>query len=217
MLRKNNNPSIVTFRDKAALLCNRIEQIFTAALSTTEPVSVCIKFIKTDSILDADIMDAEVYTFARSSSTQSSRLLLDMKNNPPDKIIENSDFEMIVSDERLFRNIEFFACENLDAYPDAYMKEYKKAFTNSHQNPPYKSTIVVPIRTNIENVSERLKHQSKSTNCYHIVGFLCIDSEEIFVASEDHRFTRFKNTVELAQSIADSLYPFLEEYLIKSL
>lgn len=217
ILRKKDNISVGTFRDKATLLCNRIEEIFTTVLNTRERVSVCIKFIKTDSILNNDILNAEIFTFARSPSTSPERLKYDNSGTPPDKIKENSDFEMIVSNESQFKGVDYFACENLDDYSEIYKEKYNKPFMNSHLNPPYKSAIVVPIRSKIEYVSEKLKRETNNRNSYHIVGFLCIDSEEQFGVSEDHRLTRFKNAVELACLIGDTLYPFLEEYLNNAL
>ena len=217
LIQKNENISKVTFHDKAALLCNRIEKIFTVCLGTKDPVSVCIKLIKADTIFDNDFLNSQVYTFARSSSTSPMREKYDLSDNPPDKIINNSDFEMIVSDERIFKKIDYFACEDLDSYPDIYKNDFKKDYQNSHFSPPYKSAIVIPIRTKIENISKNLKNRCIDTNCYHIVGFLCIDSEEKFLPSEDYRYTRFTNSIELAYTLGEALYPFLEENLIKSL
>ena len=216
-IRKNNTVSPSTFHDKATLLCNRIEQIFTVCLGTKEPVSVCIKFIKANAILEKDVLNSEVYTFARSNSTSPSRFKYDQNDTPPDKIIDNSDFEMIVSNERIFKDIDYFACEDLEAYQEKYENQFKKQFKNSHASPPYKSAIIIPIRTKLENTSQNLKNQCIQTNCYHIVGFLCIDSEEKFLVSEDYRNTRFNNSTELAYTLGESLYPFLEEYLISSL
>lgn len=216
-LRNNDNISKETFRDKAILLCNRIERIFTIYLATKEPVSVCVKLIKSDSIMDENILNSEVYTFARSTSTASERFQYDEKDNSCDKINNNSDFEMIVSNEDAFRNIDYFSCEDLDAYPKIHLEEYKKEYRNSHSEPPYKSAIVIPIRAKIENVSKNLKRQCVNKNCFHIVGFLCIDSEEKFITSKDFKLTRFKSSTELAYTLGESLYPFFEEHLIKSL
>jgi hypothetical protein len=217
MIRTSDSVTKNTFHDKATLLCNRIEKIFTVYLGTKNAVSVCIKFIKADTILNNDFLNSEVYTFARSNSTSPTRLLYDQSDNQPDRIIDNSDFEMIVSSEKIFKNIDHFACEDLDSYPDKYLKEFKKEFKNSHSAPPYKSAIIIPIRAKIENTSNSLKKPCIKTKCFHIVGFLCIDSEEKFLTSEDYRRTRFLSSTELAYTIGESLYPFFEEYLTSSL
>lgn len=216
-LRRKDSVSKEWIHDKAVLLCNRTQQVFTAALATNSDVSVCIKFFETE-LLDSNLLYSKVYTFARSTSTQPERLNYDLNPLGVDRIIDNSDFKMIVSDKPPFQDIDHFACEDLDSYPTEYAQKYKEAFKNSHFNPPYKSAIVIPIRTKIDNVSKALDKQPLiKNNNYHIIGFLCIDSEEKFNASEDFRLTRFRNCVELAFAIGESLYPFFEEYLTKYL
>lgn len=205
------------FSDKAALLCNHMEKVFTIALDVKEPVSVCIKRIKTSSILNGNIKDWELCTFARSTSTQRERFEYDRNDRDPDKITDNSDFEMIVSNDKQFRNVNCFYTGDLEAYAVEYEKKYGVKFNNSHFQPPYKSTIIVPIRIDSDYMSTTLKAKIGDSRYYHIVGFLCIDSEEKFLKEDEIRYERFKNCVELAFSMGDALYTFLEDYLVKDI
>lgn len=207
-----------TFKDKAALLCNRIEQIMTAALMTKEPVSVCIKCIKTETILCDDIEKWEIYTFARSASTQPDRLEYDREDRQPDRIVDNTDFEVIVSKSKKFEDFKCFYCGDLDTYPEYFKSKYEQGFKNSHSNPPYKSTIIVPIQVVRNRVAPILRKEISSTTHYHVIGFLCIDSEEKFIKSkDDQRYNIFTSCVNLVFAIGNSLYSFFEKYLIKEL
>lgn len=213
-----SNISAHTFKDKAALLCNRIEQILTSALGTKDRVSVCVKCFKTETILNNDVKNWEIYTFARSASTQATRLDYDRKDREPDKIADNTDFEVIVSDDARFKSFNYFYCGDLDTYPEIFRQKYTKEFKNSHSNPPYKSTIIVPIRMISDNISPILQKQVCASKYYHVIGFLCIDSEEKFIKAEgDYRYSTFKNSVSMVRAIGDSLYPFFENYLTKEL
>lgn len=205
------------FSDKAALLCNHMEKVFTTSLDAKDPVSVCIKRIKTSSILNDRVSDWELSTFARSTSTQRERYEYDRNDRDPDKIIDNTDFEMIVSNDKLFRNFDCFYTGDLETYAVEYEKKYGVPFKNSHFQPPYKSTIIVPIRIDTDYMSSALKGKIGKARYYHIVGFLCIDSEEKFLEEDEIRYERFKNCVELAFSMGDALYTFLEDYLVKDI
>ena len=217
-VNNQNNINVHTFKDKAALLCNRIEQILTSALGTKDRVSVCVKCLKTETILNNDVDNWEIYTFARSSSTQATRLEYDRKDREPDKIAGNTDFEVIVSDDERFKSFNCFYCGDLDTYPEIFRKKYTKEFKKSHSNPPYKSTIIVPIRMISDNISPMLQKQACSSKYYHVIGFLCIDSEEKFIKTPgDYRYSTFKNSVSVVRAIGDSLYPFFESYLTKEL
>lgn len=218
MIDHKSNLEEHTFRDKAALLCNRIEQIMTAALMTKEPVSVCIKCLKTESVLCDDIRKWEVYTFARSASTQPDRLEYDRDDCQPDKVIDNTDFEVIVSDNKRFEKFKCFYCGDLDTYPAAFLSEYKQEFKNSHSNPPYKSTIIVPIQVVRNRVTPVLRKEIASSKHHHVIGFLCVDSEEKFIKNnDDQRYNIFTSCVDLVFAIGNSLYSFFETYLIKEL
>lgn len=216
-IQQDDNFSSRHFSDKAALLCNHIEKVFTTALDVKEPVSVCIKRIKTSSILNDNVSEWELCTFARSTSTQRERYEYDRNDREPDKITNNSDFEMIVSNDRQFKSFNCFYTGDLETYAAEYEEKYGVEFKNSHFNPPYKSTIIVPIRIDTEYMSAALKGKIGKGRYYHIVGFLCIDSEEKFLKEDEIRYESFKNCVELAFSMGDALYTFLEDYLVKDI
>ena len=212
MIDKYNNRE--QFFDKATLLCNIIKEIFSKVLET-EAVSVCIKCIKTESILNKDIEEWEVYTFACSTSTNQNRLNYN-RADKHDKIIENTDLEIIVSDDSQFKDFNCFYSEDLDTYRIEFYNKYNKEFRNS--NPPYKSEIISPIRIKFDNVSKVLQQNVEKKNYFHVIAFLCIDSEEKFIDSKnDFRFSTFNNSVYLANALGDSLYHFFESYLTKDI
>lgn len=146
---------------------------------------------------------------ARSLSTKRSRLSYDNTYRKPDLLADNTDFEVIVSDDAKFQDFNRFSCGDLDSYPDEFRKKYLHEFKNSHDNPPYKSTIVIPIRIASEYLLPIFENTRTDKLSYHALGFLCIDSEEKFISSQqDFKYNRFKNCEELACSFADSLYNF---------
>lgn len=210
----HSNLSSELFRSKALNLCNRIEKFFNSVLQTNNSVNVCIKLLDTNSISDSDYRKWKTYTFVRSQSTDTNRSNHDKEYA---SITENTDFEMIVSDEPEFRSINYFISENLENTKREYNEKYEKDnkhFKNSNPDASYKSTIVVPIRVSADLASPRLKIDS-SKYSHHILGFLCIDSDETFDDVEkDFRFSIFMNSAKYACAFADSLYHFFESYLI---
>lgn len=206
------------FIDKASLLCNQLEQIFTIALGAEERVSVCFKCIKSKSILNENNDEWELYTLARSVSTRSERLKYDRQDRIPDTIVNNTDFRVIVSDEEKYKEFNCFSCGDLDSYAEEFLLRYKTEFKNSHENPPYKSVIVVPIRIKSDSVSKIIKESINKKNYYNVIGFLCIDSEEKFIDSpKDFKFSTFNNCVQLACALGDSLYCFFESYFVNDI
>lgn len=217
-LDKNNNISFDNFRDKARVLCDIMEPIFSSVLQTQEKVSVCLKYIETDTFMNKDYKNWEICTLARSQSTQRVRLAYDDKNRKADLIADNTDFEVIVSCDSKFQNFNRFACGDLDSYASEFQHDYMQEFKNSHENPPYKSTIVIPIRIASEYLATILENANMENQFYHVLGFLCIDSEEKFLQNtNDYRYNRFKNCEELACSFADSLYDFFESYFMQEI
>ncbi len=217
-INKNSNMDFDNFRDKARVLCDTMQHIFSSVLQTKGNVSVCLKYIKTETILNTDYKNWEIRTLARSRSTDRSRFTYDDVGREPDLIADNTDFEVIVSDEKKFQGFNRFSCGDLDSYPDEFRKKYAHDFKNSHENPPYKSTIVIPIRISSEYLLPILEENISDRYSYHALGFLCIDSEDKFVQTPNgFEYNKFKNCEELACSFADSLYDFYEAFFIKEI
>lgn len=202
------------FHDKAVNICNSIESFFTSVLETKSKTCVCIKLLDIDSISNHDYKTWKTYTFARSASTDTRRYNDDDKREP---ITENTDFEILVSNEKEFSQYNYFHSVNLEKTSKQFLQDHKRQFLNSHHNATYKSTIIVPIRILTKLASPQLGLNPKTTR-YHILGFLCIDSEETFDEDgHNYRYNTFMNSIQFACAFADSLYHFFESYLLKRL
>lgn len=209
-LDKNTNVDESQFKDKAKLLCNQIEKIFSRLLDAK--ISVCIKTIKTDTILNNSIDDWEVITFVRSISTADERYKYDRK---PDKIVDNTDFEIILRDVGKYKQQDYFVAENIDKFRKDFESNARAIFLNSHEEVPYKSAIVVPIRIKVSDMHPNLKKLCDNGEFFHVVGFLCIDSEETFDDKRNNlKYIQFVSSIKYACAISDSLYHFFESYLI---
>lgn len=213
-LDTHDNVSEDTFKDKARILCNQIEKVFTKIWQTKNDVCVCIKLIDVNSISSSDYTKWKTYTFVRSSSTDTKRNLLDEEREP---IANNTDFEVIVSNDTRFKGFNCFYSENLDKTKAEFPDRYSKVFINSHPDASYKSALVLPIRIPAKYSAPELKIDI-SKCAYHILGFLCIDSDETF-DDEEHNFkySIFMNSRHYGSAFADSLYHFFESYLLKQL
>ena len=212
-LDKNRDVNQEVFKDKATLLCNQIEKIFNRMLDAK--TAVCIKLFRTDTILDKDIDEWEIQTFVRSSSTSDERYQYDRKS---DKIIENTDFEIILRDVGKAKQKDFFYAVNIKKYIDYFEKESGEKFRNSHENYQYNSAIVVPIRIKASNMHPELKKLCTDKDYFHVVGFLCIDTEETFDdVKHNYKYSQFMSSLKYACAISDSMYHFFESYLIKEI
>lgn len=212
-LDKNKDVEERVFKYKASLLCNQIEKIFNRLLDIK--TAVCIKIIKTDTILNKSIDEWEVKTFVRSSSTSDERYKYDRKS---DKIIDNTDFEIILRDIGDFKQQDYFFAENIDRFREVFETKSGEKFRNSHEDFPYKSAIVVPIRIKVSDMHPDLKKICNDDDFFHVVGFLCIDSEETFDDEKNnYKYSQFMSSLKYACAISDSLYHFFESYLIKEI
>ena len=215
-LYNNVNVKREEFYAKAQVLCDQIEKIFTKILDSE--ISVCIKLIDVECLCDNDINNWEVHTFVRSTSTAEERYRNDVKS---DRIVENTDFEIILRNVGRIKQKEYFFTGNLEKYISEFYEQSGEKFNNSHEDYKYRSTIVVPIKICCNNMCQVLKewsNKSKDDKSYHVLGFLCIDSEDIF---EDKKssldFSKFISSIEYACAMGDSLYHFFESYIVNEL
>lgn len=198
---------ISTFEKVIVTCCSSLNNYFDYYLGNKN--SVCIKRIKTETILDEDVHEWDIVTFGRSLSTKRHRGSKDYKSC---KVKENTDFELILTGDE-----DYFASPNLNITVQKY-KDNNLVFRNSRKNflDHYQSTIVVPIRINMEKIASSLKQQmnySDEQHVFHVLGFLCIDSMQTY----DENSVPFASAVEQAIAFADALYPLLEAYLVAQL
>lgn len=182
-------------------ICGGIEAIF-KTIWKNEKISVCIKKIVVEDNMNCDFHTWRVETIARSFSTKQSR---NKNNKRPVLITENSDFLVIVSPDY---EDTVFSCMDMTKVKQQFLNIYKIEYRNSTPDflKYYKSTIVVPIRIQVDKMNpEFIKPWMKSID-YHLIGFLCIDTEGIFSGSE----TQFDTGIEVAKALADSLYKLFE-------
>lgn len=189
--------------------CDSISNYYNELLEC--PVNVCIKEIKTDTILNDDVTSWDIMTLGRSTSSKQERSNIDHK---PCKVTDNTDFEIILTEGKS----DWFASPNLTITVEKYNQNSDgKKFKNSRDGflDFYQSTIVVPIRIHMGKIAKNLypygneKLQSERMS-FHVLGFLCIDSMNTF----DENDKRFKCGIEQAKAFADILYPLLEAFLV---
>jgi len=192
-------------------ICDAISELFQTIFN--EQAAVCIKLTNTNSISNKDIDQWKLETIARSNSTNPDRSAYDSKDC---YVKDNSDFYIIVSDS--YKD-NLFASQNLQNINDTFREVYHMEYRNSRtlENGTdyleyYHSTIVVPIRIKRCNVSKILAMPEGID--YHILGFLCIDSMSEF---DKNKTELFNSGIEIAKSLADSLYHLYESYLIREI
>lgn len=180
-------------------ICNDIERTIRGILEVNK-VSVCIKQLVESSCQDDDYKKWKVVTVARSGSTDMQR---NVNNSKPVLIEDNSDFEVIISPEYMD---SIFACKDLTRVEEEFIKQYGKKYKNSTKNYInfYKSTIVVPIRVQEEKAN--IPKVKKCVNCYHLIGFLCVDTKEVYQGDADV----FDVAINYTKTFADLLYKFFE-------
>lgn len=174
-----------------------------------EKSSICIKMIEADSLMNEDVEKWRLKTIARSSSTDAKRLLTDDR---PVFVSRNSDFSIIIQGTDPIHSNQFIV-PDLPKLIDTWREEGREYHNSTKKYlSKYKSTIVIPIKTETQLVSEHIKNQINNSNNshYHIIGFLCWDSKKTF--SKDNEY--FIELAELLESFASVLYPLLENYLI---
>lgn len=189
-------------------ISDKIKEIYIELWNTKE-LSVCIKRICTTTNMDDNFQNWEIETIARSSGTNPDRSRKDFSKRV--SIGENSDFYVIVSSK--YEDISHFASQDLTTIESDFLEQYKMEYKNSTSNflQYYKSTIVVPIRISETYINPglRTKLNSSNENTFHIVGFLCIDTKDVYKDTD-----RFIEGIELAKSLSDSIYKIFENNLL---
>ena len=175
---------------------------------------ICVKMIETQSLMDIDIKKWKIRTIARSQSTRSNRTKNDKM---PVYVSENSDFYDIITGVSSKDEVRLdpFLVPDLQKLIKAW-KISGRVYKNSTKDylKRYKSTMVFPIATERENVSKIISASiNNSSAYYHVIGFLCWDSKEVFEEDDED----FSSVAELLSSFADILYPLLESYMVKQL
>lgn len=170
---------------------------------------ICIKMLEVASLMNEDSDNWQIVTLARSSSTNSRRVKND---DNPIPISKNSDFKIILKGDDPFYSTQF-AVPSLPELIDRWEKANRN-YENSTESylDKYSSTIVIPIKTQTDLVSEALKREINinTQSHYHIIGFLCWDSKNTYLNDRE----RFEELTELLESFACNLYPLLENYLM---
>jgi hypothetical protein len=102
---------------------------------------------------------------------RSKNVTLRRSPAPSDQVDKNTDFKEIMQGGQ-----NFYLCNDI---PDAYARgEYE----NSHGPPEslwYRSTVVWPLRTRLPNSSFKSQHVWTPSEYQHVIGFLCVDSDEL--------------------------------------
>ena len=177
-------------------------------------ISVCLKTFIKDTY---NLKNAEYFTFCRSENTIHERQGFNRKNDPQ-KISENSYYNSIICEKE-----GYFACGHLRR--SELIKKFLHIFfkkieplKNSHKEywRKYKSTIIVPIRMDIEN--KRYKNDEEHECQYEILGFLCIDSKKNMRMWNIKDITPYSKRNRdvwiyyLLSQISNILYCYLEKY-----
>lgn len=205
--------TIKDVKESCKNICGYIAEIYKSIFGSIlgdNNISVCIKLIKTESMFDEDYMTWEMETIARNTATVQGRLKDDDKTV---KIADNTDFQIIISDEY---NDDLFSFADMRNIKDDFLQTYKLEYKNSRGNDfikYYRSTIVVPVKIDCTHISKkfatRLKKKDEKS---FILGFLCIDSMKVFETLYEKNL--FSLGVSYSKSIADSLYLFFEKVLL---
>ena len=185
-------------------ICNDVERVL-QSIWKNHKISVCIKQLDDSSCNESDFKKWKLITIARSGGSKTNR---NENNSIPVTIGDNSDFEVIVSPE--FQD-SIFACKDLTQIDKEFFEKYKKEYRNSTKNyiDLYKSTIVAPIRVQASKASKKINNARIGGN-YHLVGFLCVDTAEIFTEDD----ILFSMGINYTKSFADILYTFFENVII---
>lgn len=174
-------------------LCNIME------CYTGREIHSCIKIINCNNpnnIIDID--NATVSTFCRSKGSDDRGDY--EKRSDPIYIKKNTDFKEIVKNGK-----SYFYIQDLEKY-DKYLKKnnlgsYENSNTNYYSF--YKSTIVMPIRIEIDKLYDISK-----TEKYNIIGFLCVDSlsTDAFLKKQE------VFNCNIIRAFADTIYVLLSQY-----
>ncbi len=212
----NNNIRKNDINEMSVNICNYIaefyRQFFKDCLSCND-ICVCLKTIKPKTLFDTDYMNWEMETIARSVTSSEVRKKIDSNSI---KISQNTDFQIIISDEY---EDELFAFADMTQIREDFPRVYNGLeYCNSRKDflEHYKSTIVVPIKIDGKYISKALRNKTQNPNEKNLIlGFLCIDSQKVYIKPDELEL--FKIGVEYAKSFGDSLYLFFEKVLLLSL
>ena len=196
-------------KQAATQICDALSAFFSALLRDyldKNQVSVCIKLIDPQTMNEEDTEHWLLETLARSVSTNQARSNMDRNKV---LVSDNSDFSVILSNDF---DCPYFACPDMRDIEDFFIKNFKKEYRNSRSNyiKHYKSTIVMPIKIDGQNVSREIKEKDPTiTERSVYFGFLCIDSLKVFSTTQEVK--AFETAVEYAKGFADSLFIYLEK------
>ncbi len=164
-----------------------IAEILSKYCKTT--ISVCVKIVK---IENNDTNNPLAVTLARSSNTRKERL----KEDETIGINQNDDFKYLYNGSNTFYGKADLVQEH---------KEGNYHVTDSIEvwSSKYKSTLVAPIRY----YSKHSKHNNVNLD-FDILGFLCIDANQIMKQWEDINSYELK----VLAIFADAMYIYLKKY-----
>lgn len=188
-------------------VCTEIEVAF-SKIWEHEKISVCIKRIIVDDNMQEDFTQWRIETMARSIGTKQDR---NLHNKEPVLIANNSDFKVIIDPQY---GDSVFTCMDLTKVKETFLDTYKEEYRNSTEDyiKYYKSTIIAPIRVRTSKMNKGINAPWTNKISYHILGFLCIDTEEVFSDGVE----LFDTGIELAKALADILYKLVELSILPS-
>ena len=194
------------FQTMIKSLCSNIRYLLNSMVNIE--LNVCIKKIKTDSLMDSNYIDWKTITVARCCDFDNERSKAD---TVPQAIIDNTSFKMILTN-----NSPYWASPDLKNTKESFKKNcdtYKNPDPNYEDY--YNSTIVVPICIKASDVSKKVRKlaENHANDQHHYLGFLCVDSKQTF----NENSMDFKNLIKLIQIFGSSMYPIFENRLINEL
>lgn len=198
--KDEDNLFVSSIENICGMIQNNIKTIFNLDFN------VCFKSICVDSVISSDIDNWETQTIARSAKANYLRRIQD---NSRQKLMNNTSFSSIV----MKKDSTSWASYNL---PELVKNMEKNGFDYKNPNENYvkfyKSTIVVPVRGDVSRIPSEIKSAliQKEKLSYHYLGFLCIDSKEVF-SNED---MIFNNLIYLLIFIGNILYDICLEKLL---
>lgn len=199
-VQKNKTMESDHFKDIIKNICSIIRR--TVKKTTGEDFSVCIKSFSQTELMETDYLNMSTITLARDSDSFVKRSVND---NEKQKIADNTSFTNLLKEGALL-----WACPNLKSIDPQLVAGATYKNPDGEYRKYYNSTVVVPIRTKIENVCQTILEYSNTNNAkYHYLGFLCVDSMQTF--QEDQ--IEFNKLCNLLVALGPALYPLLENYL----
>lgn len=198
------------YKNNCKSICQKIRTTLTTIYG--QNINVCIKMIVTDSVMDQEYTDWKTQTLARDCDKYSERTKLD---NVHQAVCDNTSFLELLDPKR--GDVAFSSANIKDT-----VRKYKEA-SIEYRNPNkeyakfYTSTIVCPIACETEDVSPTIvacaEQMGNIDTKYHVVGFLCIDSEHDF----SDEMTPFVALMYDCRSISTALYAMFENRIINEI